>query len=283
MKSYTSLIHHIVYWLRLSPLFCVLGQSYPFFLKFIPPPSYFKKGVFQRVKRNHTFFSLDLSDYMQWHIFASQPDDSWEKAQKNFQSPQTIIDIGANVGAFSLKLANALKNQKETAFEIIAFEPNPPIFENLQNNIALNSSIAHFIKVKKLALAHQNSTMAFHFSPTNSGGGQLSMQSHNQSISVPVSTLDDYLAQNPPAFPISFIKIDVEGFEPFVIEGAQKTISQYKPNLYIEITESWFQKNGRSVQEIYAFLDTLGYRYTVPIPLPRQFNLWATIPPKLYP
>jgi len=58
---------------------------------------------------------------------------------------------------------------------------------------------------------------------------------------------------------ISVIKIDVEGSEPLVINGAINTINSYRPALLIEITDSWFKSIGWSEIEIREKLKGLGY------------------------
>ena len=55
------------------------------------------------------------------------------------------------------------------------------------------------------------------------------------------------------------MKIDVEGFEPEVLLGAKKTIEQYRPWLYVEITPSWFQVRGHSLENIIAKLSRWHY------------------------
>lgn len=273
MKAHTRLVHTLVYWLRLSRLLVWLKRLHPFFGKFIPLPSFFPSPTYYTVRRNGAVFRLDVSDFMQWHIFADLEDDSWQQAALHLQSNALVVDVGANVGAFSLKLAQQIvQNQTITVCHIIAFEPNPVIFERLAANLQLNSAaLQAVVQLERLALGHQTGEMAFVFSPTNSGGGRLSNQGE---VKVKTERFDDYwLRIGKPM--VCFMKIDVEGFEPFVIEGAAQCLTTCRPVLYIEMTEQWFQSQGRSSAEILTLLDQLSYEYTLPSPVPAQYNLLA--------
>ena len=79
-------------------------------------------------------------------------------------------------------------------------------------------------------------------------------------VSISVDTLDKYLLKSVlTTLPVSFIKIDVEGFEPYVLEGAYRTIEKHTPALYIEVTEQWFKQLNRSQKDIFGELAARGY------------------------
>ena len=59
---------------------------------------------------------------------------------------------------------------------------------------------------------------------------------------------------------VDIIKIDVEGYEPIVLDGCINTIKKFKPVLYIEITPLWFKDIGRSFLDILNLLKSLGYK-----------------------
>ena len=71
MKITTKIIHEIVIFLFLEGFFIRLSQKKYFFIKLIPLHRSYKKGTIKKVKRDNTIFSLDISDYMQWHIWAN--------------------------------------------------------------------------------------------------------------------------------------------------------------------------------------------------------------------
>ncbi len=263
MKKITGFIHFFVRKLHIEGFFVhFLNRIDPFFTKFIPLPEEYNHPTFKTVTRNGVKFNLHLNDYMQWHIFADLPDFSWQKATEYLQSEGVILDIGANVGAFSLKLAQQIKQKDKQNCKVIAFEPNPFVCEAFQKNVSLNPSLQKIIRLEKIALGAKNEESQFVFSNTNSGGGKVLRDDSTQGISIEIKTLDNYL-QEQKIQNVLFIKIDVEGFEPFVIEGAKETIRRYKPKLYIEMTEKWFKEHNSSTQIIMDYLETENYQLFV--------------------
>jgi|GEM_PF-5565223 hypothetical protein len=93
----------------------------------------------------------------------------------------------------------------------------------------------------------------------NSGGGHIEI-SNTDYVEIEMMTLDEFVLRNNLSN-IKFIKIDVEGYEPFVFEGAKKTIESFLPELYFEITEKWHNQYGKSAQEIFDFLIALNYEF----------------------
>lgn len=185
------------------------------------------------------------------------------------KNPGLILDVGANIGTFAIPLSKW--------GPVWAFEPNPLIFNLLENNVKINKSN---VKIQQVAVGNydgkinislvandgQSSGEPPSSKPFNWGGLQVA----KQGIPVPIHTLDFY------NFPrIGLIKIDVEGFEKQVFEGAQKTIKQWKPPII-------FEQNGKSIREfnskfnIFEFLKKCGY--TTLIKIPRE-NIMALVKP----
>lgn len=149
--------------------------------------------------------------------------------------PGLFLDIGANSGLFSLMVASTGQTRS------IAFEPFPKIYELLKCNIELNQ-FSDRIQTERLAISNITGQLKFYV-PTNFGLIETSAslepnfkKQHSDIIEVESSTLDDYLqAQGLEECPISVIKIDVEGHEPAVLEGAFKTIQKHRPIIIAEI------------------------------------------------
>ena len=144
----------------------------------------------------------------------------WEKESmklwlKLCEDSNTIFDIGANNGVYALaaKTVNPLSR-------VYAFEPHPLFFEMLQNNARLN----HF-------------DISCHRKAVSAVDGNVSIEDYSgnsKSIAVESITLDSFIEQNQIG-KIDLMKIDVETFEPQVMEGFRKFFSQFKPTLIIEI------------------------------------------------
>jgi FkbM family methyltransferase len=141
---------------------------------------------------------------------------------------QTIVEVGANIGAHTIVLAKAVG----PTGKVIAFEPQPACYALLQAQIALNQ-IGNITAYNE-GVGSERTTYwvpnANYAAPGNFGGIALTKQPAPNSQPVDVVTLDERLRN----VTCSLIKIDVEGMEEDVIRGARKCIRRNKPFLYIE-------------------------------------------------
>ena len=263
MKHLTVFVHKVVLRFRLEPIFFMLSYLSNSFLKWIPNPKlYTTNNRLVTVKRNSVYFQLDRGDYMQWHIYAKQPDQSWRIALRYLKNNTIVVDVGANCGAFCLRVAHYANEKGLINFKILAFEPNPFVYKKLLMNLAMNPQIAKYIVPVQEGLGNKEDRLTLRFNSSNTGNGSvlLSRGHEDDVVPVAVNTLDNYLAKSTlTALPISFIKIDVEGFEPYVLEGAYCTIKKHTPALYIEVTEQWFNQLNLSQKDIFSELAVRGY------------------------
>jgi len=239
-------VHQIIRLVRFEPLFILLAKAHPVFTKFIPLPKDFPPDDQINILRDGARFCINRSDYMQWHIYVNLPDHSWKSAIDHLSEGATIFDVGANSGAFSLKLA---VNSYTTGIEqltIHAFEPNPTVVDVFTENLKLNATLTERVKICPLALGNLDGTCAIQFDESNTGAGRVV---ENGESTIEILKLDTYVQENQ-IQNVTFIKIDVEGFEPEVLKGAKETIEKFKPALFIEMTDSWFKNKGSSCQEI---------------------------------
>ena len=258
MKFATRLVHTIVYRLKLEFLFLLLGNLSTFFLKFLPLHRHYKKGEFRTVNRDGVKFNLDLSDYMQWYIFVDLTDNSWIKATEFLAKGCSVLDIGANSGAFCLKLGQRIYENKLDDCTVSAFEPNPFVFSILKKNLELNPHLKGIVKVFEVAIGAQDGLAKIVFDPKNTGAGKIHSTGHIDGTEVTLRKVDtiveEFKLKN-----IRFMKIDVEGFEPYVIQGSREVIKKYRPGLFIEMTDRWFKEKESSTMEIRYFLKRNDY------------------------
>ena len=71
-----------------------------------------------------------------------------------------------------------------------------------------------------------------------------------------VKTLDSYNYDN-----VGMMKIDVQGYEPWVLDGAKSTILRNRPTIFIEVEEAQLHVYNFTSQDIFTRLDHLGYKY----------------------
>jgi len=254
MKLHSRIGHAVVKTLHLEEIVIKISGKKDLFTKLIPLHSSYKENTIRTVVRNKTNFTLDISDYMQWYIWANLEDLSWKKA--SLQQKGVIFDVGANVGAFTLQLAN-----NSNKLEIHSFEPNPYVFKKLKENLSINEELNNKITLKKIGLSDKKGKLSFYWNKSNSGGGSfLNSSIEDIKESIQVDTIDSYVKDNN-IKNISFIKIDVEGYEPNVIFGALNTIKDMKPNLYIEVSPNWWRKSGHSIKDVLAIFEKNSYTF----------------------
>ncbi len=145
---------------------------------------------------------------------------------KNLHNYNKFLDIGANIGTYSILFAKA-------GLEGCAFEPVATNFEALSKNIQLNN-LQNKVKLINLALGKYDHTDLFTFVPDNTGASHLKSIENKDvkdggETEVKVVTLDSIINRcnfNPEKDKV-FIKIDVEGMETNVLEGAKKFLQTF--------------------------------------------------------
>ena len=154
---------------------------------------------------------------------------------------EVIFDVGANTGIYSLIAAASNSHSS-----IHAFEPNKSISLLLKNNISINY-FSDRIKVIEKAVSNTSNLLKID-----------DYKNHGQFISSKSISIDEYIAINH-INRFDIIKIDVEGFEPKVIEGAMNSIERYRPSILIEILSdevgSFIHQKLKSFNYLYYDID----------------------------
>lgn len=178
----------------------------------------------------------------QWTIEGNESDHYFSKLTDEFE-PHLVsmleamcgegnlaLDIGANIGCTALALSQIVGNGR-----VAAFEPVPRTFAYLSKNAEAVPNVA----IHNFALGKEPGTLPMQGAEGDSSGAFIANQFHIGNagyfqVDVPVRRLDD-------AFPslgldrVDFIKIDVEGFELDVFEGAAETLRRFKPRVVLEM------------------------------------------------
>jgi len=163
------------------------------------------------------------------------------------------VDVGAHFGTYSHALCRLVGKQGL----VHAFEP---IAEDARYLTAAARQLRLPMEVHNCALSSVNGTAALTV-PDRYGHGKTALSSLEPHVgtgerrTVEVRRLDDVLAGADR--PVSFIKIDVEGHELAVLEGAAETIARHKPNLLIEIEERF---HAAPAVVTFERVQALGYR-----------------------
>jgi FkbM family methyltransferase len=170
----------------------------------------------------------------------------------------TAYDIGANIGYFSAVMADAVG----PTGRVFAFEPVPETFERLDQCRELNG----FSQLTPLKLAVGESDTSVEVAISRSSLGQASIYDQPNEVNpffvrVAMRRLDDLLIGgdlSPPAL----IKMDVEGHELPVMQGARQLIAEHLPALIFELNAAMSRKAGWTSSQIAALLRECGeYRF----------------------
>ncbi len=150
--------------------------------------------------------------------------------QANLRKGDCFVDVGANIGLMSIFASNCVGNEGQ----VLAYEAHPKTAELLNENIQLNQLMN--IQVCQYALgSEEGQTKIYDNWQINRGGASLIVKTNDSvAFDIEIHQLDNKIPSN--LIP-KVIKIDVEGFELEVLEGASETIKKYQPILIVEFSE----------------------------------------------
>ena len=199
-----------------------------------------------------------LKDWIQQQIYFLDYSDlnGISFLKKTLKKGAVFIDIGANIGAYSLIAAKLVTQNGK----VISFEPvkaiNKKLVANLNNNNFTN------VKVEKKAVYENDTFLNLHLSnEQNSGMSSILHHSEESGITEQVEavTLDTYLKKLE-LESIELIKLDIEGAEIHALKGMNETILKYSPTLLIEISEDILINSTKSsANEILQLMKDYNY------------------------
>jgi FkbM family methyltransferase len=141
------------------------------------------------------------------------------------------IDIGANIGLTAIALGNICQQGK-----VIAIEPIPVTYQLLKENV--NNSGLNNIGLHNFGIGNKEKRVIMQGCDDFLAGSfvaeQYKVHEKHFSVTVPIKTLDrvfpEFLIKS-----VDFIKLDLEGYELFALEGAREVLKQFKPIVYLEM------------------------------------------------
>ena len=197
--------------------------------------------------QNQRLYEPDIAEVM---IRAIEPGD-------------VVLDVGANIGFFSLLMALLAG----PAGQVVSFEPAADNLVRLQHNIALNG--LQSITVVAQPASDVAGEVTFHLNSDNSGGHSIwdpgrfppntQSRANPRTVSLRATTIDAELARlglGPP----KLIKIDTEGAEHAVLRGATGLLAGRKvPYIIAELHDFGLEAMGSSQQDLRRFMSEFGY------------------------
>jgi FkbM family methyltransferase len=205
---------------------------------------YYSRGtsLVNRIKQKNTIYEQSTCELI--------------KSQLEQKPNPVIIDIGANIGLISLYIANRIKNAK-----IYAFEPGPHQFNLFQKTISKNN-LGAIIDLSNIALSNSEGFAVFHVHNTRdvSGDGFIDTERAGQTkkINVKVCRLDKWWYERNKLF-VDLIKIDTEGAELWVLQGAIELIKTCRPVIITEINHINYKNYPYNEYDVLNFIFELGY------------------------
>ena len=162
-------------------------------------------------------------------------------------SPRTIFDVGANVGCTALLFA-------DMAATVHAFEPSPSTFDFLRSNV----DCATNVKPHNFGLGSKRQTNQITYNELNRSGGFVSKGTKTNdghiTESIQIDTIDRFVRKQS-IRDVDFIKIDVEGYEAHVIQGAKRTLKRQQPVVTMELNHWCLNAYQRtSVPDFFDFM-----------------------------
>jgi FkbM family methyltransferase len=208
----------------------------------------------------------DTSDMIQRTMYAF---GVWEPAvtawfRGHIRHGDAVIDIGANVGYYSLLAAELVGDTGE----VLSVEASPAIFDLLRDNLLRNPRLNPRVRAVNVAAAEQPGTLRFF----DALGGNLGTSStvaptdkHGTGVEVQAVSVSALIAD---PGRVKLIKIDVEGDELACLRGLRPTLHEMLPgaSVLVEVTPRSLAERGEKPDDVYGLLRDCGFepRWTLP-------------------
>lgn len=184
---------------------------------------------------------------------------------RHFAKPgSTVLDIGAHIGTHTVALSKMVGEDGK----VIAFEPQKKIYSELVNNLELNG--CHNVTAYRCALGDRFAEIEMNPTAADNEGGASIGKGGDAARMI---TLDSLNLNN-----ISFLKMDVEDFEYYVLHGAEQTIRRNKPVMIIEVMGAVYiptPDRQERIQQTLRYIESLGYTTTF---IPGSWSDWLAVP-----
>lgn len=220
------------------------------------------------VKRKNIHWNLDLNEAIDYCLYLT---GDYEPELIEIYRPLlnnqnlTVLDIGANIGAHTLKMASFLGSDAA----IYAIEPTNYAYDKLKQNISLNHDLKNKIRPKQVLLTSKKNDVSLNSISAswdiertiNHKGRNIYDGGFSCDLSNSTSMTLDKFVEAERIDHIDLIKLDVDGNEIDILDGAVKTFKQFKPILLIELSPIHFEKHRYDFTDLLIHLKKLNYEF----------------------
>jgi len=200
--------------------------------------------------RDGVTFRVEPKSAITFRYFVDLDPDMWREMDtflRQTEGRTRLLDVGAHFGIFSLAFA-------AVGGEVRALEPSDDAFPILSENVRLNPELK--VRPIKQAVGDRAGRLAMHREGDHFVANDASVEAGG-GIEVAVMTVDEFVTAE--QFVPDAVKIDVEGFEVNVLEGASSLLSQHSPVIFLEVHPEFIRRQGRSVDELLSNMSSCGY------------------------
>jgi FkbM family methyltransferase len=216
-----------------------------------------------QVKRRGVRWDLDLTegiDFSIWLLGSFEP-GTVRCYQGIVKAGDVVLDIGANIGAHTLHLAECVGPQGK----VVAFEPTDYAFSKLGRNSELNPELAARIQCKQYMLVDSEAlnapTVPLYSSwPLKHDEGRHDLHRGRLMTTSGASprTLDSAISSLG-LTRVDCIKLDIDGFECGMLRGAREVLTRWHPTIIMELAPYALEEQGASLDELIQLLKAYGY------------------------
>jgi FkbM family methyltransferase len=211
--------------------------------------------------------NLDPAQYVDRVIIGT---GSWEPGIRALigecvRPGEVCIDVGAHKGYFTCVMAKTVMPNGS----VLSFDPDPRAYAALVENLARNK--LENVHPFRMALGSEDRRLKLSLTKTlgnsSSFPNEIALPDVVDLIDVDCRRLDDvfYEVGDICSQPLSFIKMDAEGAEPYVWKGMAKVLEQHRPFIVLEVNFKSLRKSGIPARGLKALMDASGYTVVLEI------------------
>jgi len=239
---------------RFSWLSLCCGNLIRFILRILVPNAGFNKyiGEYGPYKLHGEFI---LSNFRHW---SKHHNSGFDNLIRSGRSKKCVFDIGAHIGLTSLPLSS----QMSSTGILVAFEPSEINRNYLSKHIKWN--MVENVVIEPMLVGDKTTDNGHAFYELTTVSGMHSMfpregKEEIRQLTVPMITLDDYCSVN--KLVPDLIKIDVEGAEYLILNGARNTLAKSSPEIFLSVHPKQLARQGLTMDVLKEFVHSFGYQW----------------------